>query len=354
MVKAINAALNLFGADTAARPTRKAILEGYRLITDCGGSDDYIESNFGFSGCQVSGVPIGDEDYQPGVHVGPNALNIWSWQETGIRGVTGPQPKPVRHWEREPAPQHSVSQETYGGFSPSAIAGPETAFDPMSKPYDSVQGHGVPWWWASAKYRPPSMMRDTAEPSAFDGGGGLKRKFPVPAPKATHESKATMSFAAQVALQTALATTEIIDFADAVQKGGLPPHLRLKYRPGDPITPDEKLANVIANMGSFDLSGALTEVLKNHFEDKVVGGLNRGTGKLREDGHITSTRTPTFKGPDGKKLSVQKGPDGKPVADWQAIATVSRSIYQHGVRSKYVSAPDVNPFNYEGPTRKGR
>lgn len=73
--------------------------------------------------------------------------------------------------------------------------------------------------------------------------------------------------------------TEINDAIDSLYDS-IPAKYRMKYRPGKPIADYEKAIHVAKNWMHVDTAKALTNIIKNQAEDKVIGGLNANAAKI--------------------------------------------------------------------------
>lgn len=119
---------------------------------------------------------------------------------------------------------------------------------------------------------------------------------PKPPGPGTKEKKVRVPPGLMAAFRAATATTEAIDLVDALWEA-LPPKYRKgvkksgrtdkRARLGEGVaysTPLDKAQHILKNWKHLNPTDAVKNILYNHFEDKVIGGLNRGADKTRDQG----------------------------------------------------------------------
>lgn len=96
-------------------------------------------------------------------------------------------------------------------------------------------------------------------------------------------------------IQQALQVTEYKDIVDAIWKKGFSYDKKKEFwRKYGKLNLVQRNALIFRHFGDVDIAAAIQAVVENQAQDAVIGGLNRGTGRLRDQGVLTSTRLPTF------------------------------------------------------------
>ena len=117
---------------------------------------------------------------------------------------------------------------------------------------------------------------------------------PRPPGKGEKEKKVRVPAALMGAFRAATMATEAIDLLDALLEA-LPPKYRKgveksgrtdkRARLGEGVaysTPWDKFKHLLKNWRHIDMPTAVKEIIKNQIEDKLIGGLNRGADKTRD------------------------------------------------------------------------